>query len=101
MEALQRYGVCSGAAMPILQSTLLRTVPPELAGAATSTKLIGADIGLMVGNMLMGTIAVAVGQGSYRTSYLILSVVPIIALVFILIYAFFYNRKYPDGRLGW
>ncbi len=100
MAAAVIYGVCAGTAMPIIQSTVLRTVDEEKKGVATSTRMIGGDVGLMAGNMLMGTIASLNGD-SYRMSYIIMVPLAVITLIFILVYFKMYNKKHEGNPLGW
>lgn len=100
MAASVIYGVCAGTAMPIIQSTVLRTVSEEKKGVATSTRMIGGDVGLMAGNMLMGTVASLNGD-SYRMSYMIMVPLAAATLVFILVYFALYNKKHEGNPLGW
>ena len=95
------YGVCSGTAMPIIQSTVLRTVDESQKGVATSTRMIGGDIGLMAGNMMMATVATNFGGDSYRASYMSMIVVAAAALIFIVAYMKVYNAKHEGNKLGW
>ncbi len=100
MAAAVIYGVCAGTAMPIIQSTVLRTVSEEKKGVATSTRMIGGDVGLMAGNMIMGTVAGMNGD-SYRMSYMIMVSLAVITLIFILVYFKIYNSKHEGNPLGW
>lgn len=86
--------------MPILQSTVIKTVSEEKRGVAASTGMIGADVGLMVGNMAMG-VAVSANGNSYRMGYMVMAPIAIVALVFIVCYFHFYNKKREGNPLGW
>lgn len=93
------YGICSGGCIPVVQAVAIRAVDSSLKGAATSTKTIGMDIGLMFGNWVVPFFSAM--SGSYRTSYLFLVVFGIVGLVYIIGYFWFYNKRHPGNVLGW
>ena len=101
MVAAAVYGICAGNAMPLLQSTVLKTVDEAQKGVATSTRMIGGDFGLMAGNMMMATVATNFGGDSYRASYTSMALVAALALIFIVIYMTGYIRKHGENKLGW
>jgi len=94
------YGVATGGCMPILQAVAVKSVPVEQKGAATATRCMGADVGLMAGNMMMPAIMTAFGD-SYRMSYYVMAGVAVVALVFAIAYFTIYNKRHEGNQLDW
>jgi len=86
--------------MPILQAVAVKSVPVEQKGAATATRCMGADVGLMAGNMMMPAIMTAFGD-SYRMSYYVMAGVAVVALVFAIAYFTIYNKRHEGNQLDW
>ena len=92
------YGISTAGVMPVITSLCLKAVPEELKGSAASTRAIGADLGVIVGNMIMPV--VAANAGTYRTAYLLMVGVSIVVAVLALAYFAYYNKKHPNNQLG-
>ena len=69
-------GIGMGTSMSTMQTMAVSAVPPERRGIATSTYLIGLDIGIAVGATLAGFVATAFG---YTIMYLVMACFPLIA----------------------
>lgn len=93
------YGVAAAGCMPVITSLCLKAVPENLKGSAASTRAIGADLGLITGNMIMPVIAASFG--SYRYSYWLMVGIAILNIGFALAYFGYYNKKHKGNPLGW
>lgn len=74
------YGLGYGMLQPSLQAWMVKSVRPEMRGAANAAFYNSIDLGIAFGSLLLGSIAAGVGYAiMYRAS-------AVIMLVFLLVY---------------
>jgi MFS family permease len=84
-----------GAVQPALQSLVMKSVPPERRGSASSTNYIGMDSATLVGPIVAGVVAQAFG---YPAMWLVMILPSIIGVVFVIAFRNNINRLESDFR---
>lgn len=82
LAAAALFALGYGGCQPVLQSLAMRLVPLSRRGAAGSTNFIGSDLGKIIGPIIGGSIADAVG---FSAMWQVMSVTILIAVVVVLI----------------
>jgi MFS family permease len=85
-------GMGHGTVQVSMQTMALMSAPPERTGAANATFLMSLDGGVMLGNLIGGSVAAAVG---YSTMYL-LAIVPL--TMGAVLYMFISKKRKPAPR---
>jgi MFS family permease len=85
---LVMYGIFNSigysATVSLLQALVMKVTPAERRGAASSSSYIGSDVGLVIGNLINGSIAQRYG---YQTLFTAFSFPLFIAIAIIVIWA--------------
>ena len=85
---LVMYGIFNSigysATVSLLQALVMKVTPAERRGAASSSSYIGSDVGLVVGNLINGSIAQRYG---YQTLFTVFSLPLFLAIALIVIWA--------------
>jgi MFS family permease len=71
------------ATVSLLQALVMRVTPASRRGAASSSTYIGSDVGLVLGNLINGTIAAKYG---YQTLFTVFSLPIFLAIAIIVIW---------------
>ena len=81
------YGIFNSigysATVSLLQALVMRVTPPSRRGAASSSTYIGSDVGLVIGNLINGSIAARYG---YQTLFTVFSLPLFLAIAVIVIW---------------
>ena len=81
------YGIFNSigysATVSLLQALVMKVTPPERRGAASSSSYIGSDVGLVLGNLINGSIAARYG---YQTLFTVFSLPLFLDIAIILIW---------------
>ena len=72
------FSIGHGSLQPVLQSVCIKLVPPERRGIGSTSYYLGMDVGGTLGPLIGGTITMFT---DYSNLYLIITSIPIIALV--------------------
>ncbi|MBQ1358021.1 MAG: MFS transporter [Oscillospiraceae bacterium] len=82
------YGIFNSigysATVSLLQALVMKVTPPERRGAASSSSYIGSDVGLVLGNLINGSIAARYG---YQTLFTAFSIPLFLAIAVIAVWA--------------
>ena len=95
------YGVvCGGFSLPGKVLALKRADPNHMS-AGTQTNGILSDFGQTIGNMIVPFIAVTIGGGFYRPTYLFVVGIAVIGILYAFIYSKLYLKRHPNNEIGW
>lgn len=85
-----------GASVPIIQSLSMKIVPIEKRGAGSSTTFMGTDLGSLLGPIIAGRIADAVG---YSSMWRIMVIPTIIAILIVIVFRRYINHAESEFKM--
>ena len=69
--------------------------------AGTQTNGILSDFGQTIGNMIVPFIAVTIGGGFYRPTYLFVVGIAVIGILYAFVYSKLYLKRHPNNEICW